>query len=102
MANVRSGTVVDEYVDDVPVVVGHYWRRLRSIHGSEPPGSRLDLFSGIGATEWMGAKNDVFCVDYSIGARYEERKARKTEFDTRLAAMRWPERELWCETGRLE
>ena len=30
----------------------------------------------------MGAKKNVFCVDYSIGARYEERKAGKTEFDS--------------------
>ena len=91
----------EEYEEKVPVVVGHYWRRLAPIHGSAYAESKPDLFDGVGPTKWMGDEKNVFCVDYSVGARYEERKAGKTSFDTRLAAMRWPERELWVETGRV-
>ena len=51
-------------------------------------------------TDWMGPRRNVFCVDFSVGARYEQRKKGKTTFDdTALVAMRWPERELWCESG---
>jgi hypothetical protein len=90
----------NEYEADIPVIIGHYWRRRWPVDGSAHAGSKRDLFGNAGPTDWMGAKRNVFCVDYSIGARYEERKAGKTQFDTCLAAMRWPERELWFETGR--
>ena len=33
--------------------------------------------------------------------RDEERKSGKATFDTRLMAMRWPERELWGEEGQV-
>ncbi|MDE2293987.1 MAG: metallophosphoesterase [Gammaproteobacteria bacterium] len=88
-----------EYEEPTPVIVGHYWRRHRPIRGSSHAGSKLDLFRDASATGWLGARQRVFCVDYSIGGRYEERKAGCAQFDTRLAAMRWPERELWFESG---
>ena len=88
-----------EYPEPTPVIVGHYWRRLRPIRGSSHAASKLDLFQDATATGWLGARQQVFCVDYSIGGRYEERKSGRVAFDTRLAAMRWPERELWFETG---
>ena len=91
----------EEYEEDIPVVVGHYWRRAKPIAGSDHVATKPDLFRGVGPTDWMGPKRNVFCVDYAVGARYEERKAGKTQFDTRLAAMRWPERELWFETGQV-
>jgi hypothetical protein len=90
-----------EYSEDVPVIVGHYWRRFRPIAGSDHAETKPNLFGGVAPTEWLGPKRNVFCVDYSVGARYEERKAWKTAFDTRLMAMRWPERELWGEDGRV-
>lgn len=88
-----------EYQELTPVIVGHYWRRLRPIRGSSHAGSKHDLFQDAPTTGWLGSPQRVFCVDYSIGGRYEERKSGYTEFDTRLASMRWPERELWFETG---
>ena len=54
-----------EYEEEVHVVVGLYWRRMKPIHESEDAESKPDLFEGMGATEWMGPKRNVFCVDYS-------------------------------------
>jgi hypothetical protein len=43
----------------------------------------------------------VFCVDYAVGGRYAERaQGRTAEFKCRLAAMRWPERELVFDDGQ--
>jgi hypothetical protein len=38
----------------------------------------------------------AFCLDFSVGARFKERYAGQVTgpFHGRLAAMRWPEREL--------
>ena len=91
----------NEYEESTPVVVGHYWRRLQPIQASAHAASKPDLFAGAGPLSWLGPAGKVFCVDYSVGARYEERKAGRTVFDTVLAAMRWPEREVWGERGRL-
>ncbi len=91
----------NEYQEAVPVIVGHYWRRIQPIAHSKHATDKPDLFKGVGATDWLGPRRNVFCVDYSIGARYEERKSGRTSFDTRLMGVRWPERELWCEQGRV-
>jgi hypothetical protein len=72
----------EEYGESIPVVIGHYWRQASQI-------------------SWMGARSNVFCVDFSVGARYQERKAGITQHETHLAAMRWPEKELWFETGKV-
>ena len=90
----------EEYDEEVPVIMGHYWRRAKPIQGSDHVATKPDLFFSVGPLDWMGPKKNVFCVDYAIGARYDERKAGKSAFDTHLAAMRWPERELWFETGK--
>lgn len=91
----------NEYTDAVPVVVGHYWRRWVPIRGSDHAATKPDVFADASPDAWLGPGRNVFCVDYSIGARYEERKRGKAEFATRLMAVRWPERELWGETGRV-
>jgi hypothetical protein len=92
----------EEYADDVPVIIGHYWRRFRPVSGGDHALAKLDMFAGLDPTDWMGPRRNVFCVDFSVGARYEQRKKGKTTFDdTALAAMRWPERELWGESGRM-
>jgi hypothetical protein len=36
-------------------------------------------------------------VDFSVGARYQERHRQMTQFDTTLAALRLPERQLVFE-----
>lgn len=91
----------DAYDEEPPVVIGHYWRRLRPPQGPAPAGSRPDLFAGSGPLDWLGPRRNVFCVDYSVGARYVERQVarRRTAFETQLCALRWPERELWAEDG---
>lgn len=90
----------DEYTDDVPVIVGHYWRMAEPL-GREVVGMGDPyLFAGLDAHAWHGARNNVFCVDYSVGGRWRERSA-GAEIGSRfkLAAMRWPERELVFDTG---
>ena len=90
----------DEYTDDVPVIVGHYWRMAEAL-GREVVGKGDPyLFAGLDAHAWHGARNNVFCVDYSVGGRWRERST-GAEIGSRfkLAAMRWPERELVFDTG---
>ena len=87
---------------DRPTVIGHYWR-LREVehrgHGGE---TRAEPWDHARPFAW---KNDVFCVDYSAGRRYEERVARAepladgAPFHGRLAALRWPERTLVFDDG---
>jgi hypothetical protein len=90
----------DEYEEPVPVVIGHYWRRVRPEASTEQSLSKPQMFAQTEPTEWVGARENVFCVDFSVGARYLERKAGITQFETHLAAMRWPEQELWFETDK--
>ncbi len=91
----------DEYTEDVPVIVGHYWRIAD--HDGEPDaavnGGKPNLFADHLAHAWVGAKQNVFCVDFSIGGRHKERARGNTMFKTRLAAVRWPERELVFADG---
>ena len=88
------------YADDVPVIFGHYWRWARP--EALPPGaigSRY-LFGGIAANQWLGPRGTAFCVDFSVGARYRERQEKPAgPFQGRLAAVRWPERELVFDDG---
>jgi len=91
----------NEYTDDTPVVVGHYWRvaeqddeTAESLSGGKP-----NLFADSAPHEWVGAKRNVFCVDFSIGGRYRERARGRTAFTTRLAAVRWPERVVMFHDG---
>ena len=42
----------------------------------------------------------AFCVDYGVGKRWVERRAGKTSnFDLKLAALRWPERDVVFDEG---
>jgi hypothetical protein len=91
----------DEYRESVPVIVGHYWRRASPMSTSDHVMTKPEMFDDVPATQWVGPEQNVFCVDFSVGGRYQERKARVTHFQTRLGAVRWPERELWFETGRV-
>jgi hypothetical protein len=86
----------ESYDDTVPVVVGHYWRKLG---GSGVDGQGEDLFEGHAPNAWVGGRRNVFCVDFSIGARYRERSIGARAFSTRLAAVRWPEKTLVLDDG---
>ncbi len=80
------------YQEDVPVVIGHYWRNLN------PSGVKTGLFHEVDPLQWFGHKQNVFCVDYSVGKRYLDRRHQR-EFSHKLAALRWPERQLILEDG---
>jgi Calcineurin-like phosphoesterase len=90
----------DEYREDIPVIIGHYWRwptsSSRDAHSKGEP----DLFDGLAPQQWFGAKRNVFCVDFAVGARYKERETGADQFECRLAAVRWPERVLVFDDGR--
>ncbi len=80
-----------QHYDEAPaVVIGHYWRRW---DGSNP------LFPGP-PQSWCGPRHNVFCCDYSVGARWQERRAGVSPSRCRLAALRWPERTLVFDDGQ--
>ena len=90
----------DGYRDPVPVIFGHYWRWSDATSRVAYSKGEPDLFSGAAAHAWVGAERNAFCVDFSAGARYRERaEGRGSRWRSRLAALRWPERELVFDEG---
>ena len=90
----------DEYEDATPVVVGHYWRRVNQIDRARVGKGDADLFETTHPLHWHGKRGNVFCVDYSVGGRWEERKESKPlGHDFKLAALRWPEKTLQFDDG---
>ena len=90
----------DEYAEAPAVVVGHYWRRLlvgdAAAHGPQAE----NLFGHSGPLAWLGARGNVFCVDYSVGARWVARRSGEEPGRRfKLAALRWPERTLVFDDG---
>lgn len=89
------------------VVIGHYWRRwMREVDARVPSGfapSGADVFDGVAPTALLGPRRSVFCVDFAVGLRYEERglKLPPASLGTHLAALRLPERTLHLEDGRV-
>ncbi|MDY7580090.1 metallophosphoesterase [Herbaspirillum sp. RTI4] len=89
----------DEYTDGIPVVVGHYWRRFDSSDANANKGGP-DLFDGVLPQAWHGVAGNVFCVDFSVGARWSARKAcEPVAARFKLAALQWPERMLRFDDG---
>ena len=85
----------DAYHEDIPVMMGHYWRWPNPAVREMFSRGEADLFEAFQPNEWFGAKRNVFCVDFSVGARYKERaRGVASQFQCRLGAVRWPEREL--------
>lgn len=90
----------DAYADATPVVVGHYWRRLHPIDRSAVGKKDEDLFAHVPPLAWHGQRHNVFCVDYSVGGRWVARRdGQPPTRDFKLAALRWPERELVFDDG---
>jgi hypothetical protein len=88
------------YLDTPAVVMGHYWRRDERAVPAEVTGDWDYPLGDYGAYDWMGPRRNVFCVDYSVGGRYAERaRGGGPPWQTRLAALRWPERELVFDDG---
>ncbi len=89
------------YTDAVPVIVGHYWRWFTSEAHRLLAKDEVDLFAERAPDEWAGARGNVYCVDFSVGGRYKERElGRGSSWGTRLAAVRWPEQELFFDEGQ--
>ncbi len=89
----------EEYDEQIPVIMGHYWRRFgeAKIYLSDKYGP--DLFAGIGPHHWMGKRDNVYCVDFSVGARAEQRAQNQDEYACKLAALRVPEWEVLHDDG---
>jgi hypothetical protein len=91
----------DEYNDDVPVVIGHYWRMANPADRKTVGKGDPNLFEGVAPHAWHGAKNNVFCVDFSVGGRWRERTdGLPIGSRFKLAALRWPERLVVFDTGQ--
>jgi hypothetical protein len=93
----------NEYDDQVPVVIGHYWR---SSQRAEPVNGRndtQDIFESIDPFSWHGKHNNVFCIDFSVGKRWSERRmGLGVNYSIKLAAFRWPERTIVFDDGIAE
>ena len=88
----------NDYQDPIPVVIGHYWRcfhphAVRAKH-------REGIFT-VPAHHWHGARRNVFCIDFSVGARWRDRKRNicASQSQHRLGALRFPERVLVFDNG---
>ena len=82
----------EHYHDDIPVIIGHYWRKFNTAE------VKAGLFQKIEPLQWFGHKQNVFCVDYSVGKRYLDRQHQR-EFSSKLGALRWPEKQVIFEDG---
>ena len=90
----------DEYAGGVPVVVGHYWRQFAHVDRAALGKTDENLFTDLEPTAWHGRDRNVFCVDFSVGGRFQERPLAPGAVPrTRLAALRWPEQTLVLDTG---
>ena len=90
----------DRYDDDIPVVIGHFWRRFDDATDRISGVFGRDVFEGIPSHAWMGKKKNVYCVDYSVGQLHKERAlGAADEFHGRLAAMRFPEWQVHHDDG---
>lgn len=90
----------EKYEGRQDVVIGHYWRKVKSSKILE--GFDDNMFGESDYNEWIGKNKNVFCVDYCVGARYKERKESDNVGDvTKLAALRWPENVLFFDTGEI-
>jgi hypothetical protein len=90
----------NDYHDEVPVIMGHYWRFISDAVCEQISKGEEDLFAALAINDWGGARRNVFCVDFSVGGRYKERLLGGcSPWGTRLAAVRWPERELVFDEG---
>jgi len=90
-----------DYAHGVPVIFGHYWRWWSPDGHRRYSKGEANLFADVDRAGWLptAGREGAFCLDYSVGARFQERKEGLAEpFHGRLAAMRWPERELVFDT----
>lgn len=91
----------DSYDEDVPVVIGHFWRRFDTAAERISGVFGRDVFEGIASHAWMGKRKNVYCVDYSVGQLHAERRRDPgaDAFHGKLAALRYPEWEVHHDDG---
>lgn len=87
------------YDASTPVIIGHYWRRFSQAQTVFSDKYGPDLFDGIEPYHWMGQRNNVYCVDFSVGGRYAQRAGNEPEHLCSLAAVRVPEWEVRHDSG---
>lgn len=85
-----------ETYDGPPVLFGHYWRWWNGAAHAGLSKGEPNLFASDEVGPAMAEHHRAFCLDFSVGARFKERHLGRENgpFHGRLAAMRWPEREL--------
>ena len=90
----------NDYRDSTPVLIGHYWRHRAPL----PDAPDREIAFPAAANAWHGARRNVFCLDFSVGARWRDRKNSTPPGHSafHLAAMRWPERVLVFDNGDME
>ena len=90
----------NDYQSPIPVVFGHYWRRVHEIDRRKIGKNEPDLFAGISPFSWHGQRNTALCIDYSVGGRWQARKAGEPPSKNfKLAALQWPEQRLVFDDG---
>jgi len=87
------------YRDEVPVIVGHYWRPVSRLGEIEATKFGPTVFEGLGYFDWLGVKRNVFCVDYCVAARAKLRKRGADLSAGKLGALRVPEWRVVTDTG---
>lgn len=91
----------DDYDQHIPVVIGHYWR-LFDPRPDQPQSRYSLLFRDVGSTAWHGKHHNVFCIDYSAGARWRNRKENRCVASRfRLGALQWPEMQVVFDSGEV-
>lgn len=100
----------DDYDDEIPVIIGHYWREWYFYNKNNQLNvsdyglkSRSDLFIEP-PNHWLGKKKNVFCIDFSIGALWKTRLPQSSFVPEqfRLCAFRLPEKVLIFHNGKRE
>ncbi len=79
----------ESYEGSKPVIVGHYWRTWD--HDNPPAGRqhRADFGRVDHRAKWLGKRNNVYCVDFSAGIRFQARSGFGTIEQSRLVALCW-------------
>ena len=93
----------DSYDEDIPVIIGHFWRRFNNAAERVSGVFGKDVFDGIPPHAWLGKRKNVYCVDYSVGQLHVERQVDPNTdiFHGKLAALRYPEWEVHHDDGSI-
>ena len=89
----------EHYAGKKAVVVGHYWRQFGELTSEQKDKGGPDLFEGIEPHHWMGKNNKVYCVDFSVGLKHKAKAKGFSDSHCKLAALRWPEKEVMQHDG---